>query len=91
MKTILVLNSVPTRPGQENPKKKIARKLKNFKNILSALFLSKPGEIGREREKIILVPNSIPNRPEQENSKKNGKEIQKIKEIIPALFPSKLG
>ena len=36
VKTILVLNFVPTRPGQENPKKKIAKQLKNFKNILPA-------------------------------------------------------
>ena len=67
-KKILVPNSVPTRSGLENSKKK-AKKFKKLKNvIIPALFLSKPGwDRLRKREKI-FVPNSIPTQPGQENS-----------------------
>ena len=39
----LVPNSVPTRPGLENFKKKIVIKFKKLENFIPELFLFKPG------------------------------------------------
>ena len=75
---ILVPNSVLTRLGLENSKKKIAKKLKKKKTSFRHYLYPKWDEKGRERAKKILVPNSVPTRPRQENSKKNIKIIQNI-------------
>ena len=40
-----------------------------LKNIITALFLSKQDDIGRETKKPVLVPNSVPTRTTLENSK----------------------
>ena len=64
-------------PGKNIPKK-IAKKFKKLKNIIPAIFLSKPGrDRPGKREKKNLVPNSVPTRPGLKNSKKNSKKIPK--------------
>ena len=50
-KKILVLNSIRTKPEQENFKKK-AKKIKKLKNLFPALFFAKTGrDRPRKREK----------------------------------------
>ena len=73
-KNILVSNFIPTRPGQENSKKKKAKKFKKLKNIIPALFLSKPEWDRPRKRKKKFVPNSVPTRPGFENSKKKKKK-----------------
>ena len=89
--TILVPNSVHTRPGDENSKKN-SKKTQEIKKPLSNNIFRK-NQIGREREKIILVPNSIHTRPGDENSeKKKKKKKQKFKNLknpFLALFLAK--
>ena len=83
-KKILVPNSVPTRPGQENSKKKIPKNFKNkkkMKKLIPALFLSKTGWGRPRKRKKNLIPNSVPTQPELGNSKKKNKKIQKIKKV----------
>ena len=65
-----------------NPSKKIptkiAKKFKKLKKLISALFLSKRIEWGREREKKILAPNSVHIRAGQENSEKIAKKFKNL-------------
>ena len=87
MKKILVLNSVHTRPGQENSEKKIAKKFKKLKNLIPALFPGKTGwDRPRKKKKKILVANSVYTLPGQENSERSSKKIQKIKKHSSVIF-----
>ena len=66
------MNSVHTRPGQENSKKNAKKLKKKTKKPISDIIFSQKGdEIGGEREKKVIHPNSVHSRPGQENSKKN--------------------
>ena len=87
----LVPNSVHTRPGQENSEKN-SKKIEKSKQPLSCIIQPKRNKIGREREKkkihsripFILDPgNEIP--------KKIAKKLRKLKNLILALFLSKMG
>ena len=71
--------------GKKIPKK-IVKEFKKLQNPFPALFLAKPEEIGREKEKKILVPNSVHTQPGQENSEKNSKKIQKIKKPLSGII-----
>ena len=72
--------------GYKTPKK-IAIKFKKFKNITTAIFLSKP-DLDRSRKRKKKFPNSVPTWLGLENSKKNSK---KLKDIILPIFLSKPG
>ena len=64
----------------------------NSKTSFRHYFNPNRDEISREREKKILVPNSVPSRLGLEYLKKKiAKQFEKFKNIIPALFLSKLG
>ena len=64
--------------GKKISKKKIAKKLKKFKNLFPTYFQPKGQEIGRERGKKFLLPNAVHTRPGHENFEKNSKKIEQI-------------
>ena len=89
-KKILVPNFVHTRPGQENSKEN-SKKIQKIKKVNSGIISIQNGlKEAEKEEKKNFVPNSVPTQPWLKNSVKKSIN-QKIKNIILALFLSKLG
>ena len=90
-KTILVPDSVHTRPGQESSERNCRKNSENLKTAFRHYFQPKRDEIGREREKKKFSPEFCSYSIREIKFQKKQKKNQKIKKPLSGIIFSQNG